>query len=83
MKKQKPLKYKKVLYELKSDSETENIEHDRPETEVDEIEEEQEKNEQLPLYKIEKANVKQTVKKRKLKIFDYLNSEQDAKKNMN
>ena len=83
MKKQKPLKYKKVLYELESDSETENIENDRPETEVDEIEEEQEKNEQLPLYKIEKANVKQTVEKRKLKIFDYLNSEQDAKKNMN
>ena len=75
----------KAGYELESDSETENIEQDTPESEVEEIEEEQEKNEQPLQHATEKTHThtQQTGEKRKLEIFDYLNSEQDAKKNRN
>ena len=46
IKKQKPQKHKIVVYELESDSEIENIEQDTPESEVREIQEKQEKNDQ-------------------------------------
>ena len=46
IKKQNPQKYKKVVYQLESDSEIENIEPDTPESEVEEIGEEQEEKEQ-------------------------------------
>ena len=47
------------------------------------MEEEQEKNEQPSQYTTEEKTTQQTGEKRKSKIFDYLNSEQDAKKNRN
>ena len=52
-KKKNPQKYKKVVHELESDSETENIEEDTPEIEVKEIEEElkrKEKKTTVPTY---------------------------------
>ena len=83
MKKQKPQKYKKVVYKLESDSKTENIEQDTLESEVEETEEEQGKtnNHKNIRLKNQANNNKKHVKK--LKIFDYLNSEQDAKRNRN
>ena len=71
------------MYEPESDNETENIEEDTPESEFEEIEEEHEKNEQSLQYKTKKKATQQIVEKRKLKIFDYLNSEQDATENRN
>ena len=40
MKKQKPQKYKKVVYKLESDRKTENTEQDTLESEVEETDEE-------------------------------------------
>ena len=83
MKKQKPQKYKKVVYKLESDSKTENIEQDTLESEVEETEEEQGKtnNHKNICLKNQTNSNKKHVKK--LKIFDCLNSEQDAKRNRN
>ena len=76
-------KCKKVVYELESNSETENIEKETLESGVEEIEEEQQKYKQPWQYTTEKKLAQQTGEKRKLNIFNYLNSEQDAKKNRN
>ena len=83
MKKQKPQKYKKVVYKPESDSKTENIGQDTLESEVEETEEEQGKtnNHKNVCLKNQANNNKKHGKK--LKIFDYLNSEQDAKRNRN
>ena len=83
MKKQKPQKYKKVVYKLESDSKTENIEQDTLESEAEETEEEQGKtnNHKNICLKNQTNSNKKHVKK--LKIFDCLNSEQDAKRNRN
>ena len=83
MKKQKPQKYKKVVYKPESDSKTENIGQDTLESEVEETEEEQGKtnNDKNIRLKNQANNNKKHGKK--LKIFDYLNSEQDAKRNRN
>ena len=62
-KKQKTKKYKMVVYKLEKDSETENIEQDTPESEVEKIEEEQEKNEQPLQYSTEKKTHNKQVKK--------------------
>ena len=52
-----------VVYKLEKDSETENIEQDTPESEVEKIEEEQEKNEQPLQYSTEKKTHNKQVKK--------------------
>ena len=83
MKKQKPQKYKKVVYKPESDSKTENIGQDTLESEVEETEEEQGKtNNHKNIHLKNQANNNKKHGK-KLKIFDYLNSEQDAKRNRN
>ena len=83
MKKQKPQKYKKVVYKLESDSKTENIEQDTLESEVEETEEEQGKTNNHKNISLKNQTNSNKKHGKKLKIFDYLNSEQDAKRNRN
>ena len=68
---------------MEGDSEMESTEQDTPESEAEETEKVQEKLEQLLQYTTEKNPTPQTAEKRKIQIFDYLNSEQDAKENRN